>query len=115
MMTSLLRSEQNAFRHHTGDKAMWAAKEKLSAKAMAKLDLATTIAALSLVAATFIVADLVPVQSTSSTSSPASSTPAVQVQILRECDEGVSTVAWRAGCRTLRVSLGPRRKALDLN
>ena len=38
---------------------MLTAKEKLSAKAAAKLDLATTIAALALVAATFTAADVV--------------------------------------------------------
>jgi hypothetical protein len=65
---------------------MLTSKEKLSAKATAKLDLATAIAALLLVAATFTAADVVPVQSASSSSSPAR---VAQVQILRECDEGL--------------------------
>jgi hypothetical protein len=60
--------------------------ETLSAKATAKLDLATTIAAVSLFSATFIGAGVVPVQSASSSSSPAR---VAQVQILRECDEGL--------------------------
>jgi hypothetical protein len=63
---------------------MLTSKENLSAKATAKLDLATTIAALF--SATFIGADVVPVQSASSSSSPAR---VAQVQILRECDEGL--------------------------
>jgi hypothetical protein len=65
---------------------MLTSKENSSAKATAKLDLATTIAALSLFAATFIGADVVPVQSASSSSSSAR---VPQVQILRECDEGL--------------------------
>ncbi len=70
---------------------MLTAKEKLSAKPSAKLELATTIAALSLFAATFIGADIVPVQATNSASSSASCIERTAF----ECDRGIHGVSPR--------------------
>ena len=65
---------------------MLTSKGKFSARATTKLGLATTVAALSIVAVTFAGAAVASAQSTSAASAPASYTLEAQVQILRECD-----------------------------
>jgi hypothetical protein len=67
---------------------MVTSKENSSAKARAKFGRARTIAALSIAAVTFAGAAVKP-QSTSAASTLGSSTLEVQVQTLRECEEGL--------------------------
>ncbi len=68
---------------------MSTSKGKLSAKATTTLGLATTVAALWFAAATVAGAAVTSAQSTSAAAAPASSTLEVQLQILRECEEGL--------------------------
>jgi hypothetical protein len=68
---------------------MLTSKGKLSGKATTTLGLATTVAALWFAATTFAGAAVTSAQSTSAASRAASSTLEGQLQILRECEEGL--------------------------